>query len=270
MRRVAAITALAAIGGLGVLAAVVTAPAHGVAASSCTRQAKSHAQAALRAYERSAPAKRRAYFKKHKSTAARRAYDRKQQATLKRLRAAAACTVRVPPSTSVTTTTTTTVTTTPANPCSPTLDPAGNVTNGVGLLRDAGVHSTGTLNAVMLFVDFPDAAATETTNSVYNLLVPGAQQYFANESFGRLTLDVTEVPHWYRMSKPSTAYGFGRGSFTFAQHRAYIQEAVNLANADVDFSRYQLVYVVATKNATAINYSPAWVAPRIPADGIQA
>src|SRR5262249_54045781 len=39
---------------------------------------------------------------------------------------------------------------------------------------------------------------------------------------------------------------------------------------DVDFSKYQLVYVVATKNATAINYSPAFDAPRVPADGIQA
>jgi M6 family metalloprotease-like protein len=166
--------------------------------------------------------------------------------------------------------TSTTVTTTPGNPCSPFLDPAGNPTNGVGLLRNAGVHSTGTLDAVMLFVDFPDAAATETPDSVYNLLAPGAQTYFANESFGRLTLNVTEIPHWYRMSQPSTAYGFGRGTFTFAQHQAYIQEAVSHADPDVDFSKYQMVYVVSTKNATAINYSPAFDAPRSPVDGIQA
>ena len=112
----------------------------------------------------------------------------------------------------------------------------------------------------MLFVDFPDAAATETTSSVYNLLAPGAQTYFANESFGRLTLNITEIPRWYRMSKPSTATASGEAASRSTQHRAYIQEAVSHADADVDFSRYQIVYVVSTKNATAINYSPAFVA----------
>jgi M6 family metalloprotease-like protein len=279
MRRVLGICALVAITGLGVLAGLLTTPAHGIAAGTCTRQAKTHAQSVLRTYRQNAPAKRRAYFKKHRSKAARRAYDRKQSATLKRLRAAAACTVRVTTATSVptttslpttTTVTTTTVTTTPASACAPSLDPAGNPTNGVGTLLVGGVHPQATVNAVMLFVDFPDAAATETTSSVYNLLAPGAQTYFANESFGRLTLNVAEIPHWYRMSKASTDYGFGRGSFTFAQHRAYIQEAVTLADADVDFSRYQIVYVVSTKNATAINYSPAFVARHFATDAIQA
>jgi M6 family metalloprotease-like protein len=266
MRRILAILVLVALGGVGVLASLATMPAHGVVSGSCTALAKKHAQAALSAFERRAAARRRAYFRTHESKAARRAYDRRQKTTLKRLRAAAACTVARP----TTTVTTTTVTTTPGNPCAPTLDPAGNPTNGVGTLRDAGVHPLGTLNTVMLFVDFPDGAATETTNSVYNLLAPGAQAYFASESYGRLTLNVTEMPHWYRMSKPSTAYGFGRSSFTFDQHRAYMQEAVSLANADVDFSRYQLVYVVATKNATAINYSPAFDAAHNPAFGLQA
>lgn len=267
--RVVGLCALAAIAGLGVAAAIVTSPAQGVTTGTCTTQAKQHAQAALRAHERAAPAKRRAYFKKHKSKASRRAYDKKQQATLKKLRAAAACTVRTTPTTT-SVPTTITIPTTPANPCSPTLDPAGNTTNGVGPLRNAGTSGIGAVNAVMLFVDFPDAAATETTGSVYSLLAPGAQTYFSNESFGRLRLSITEVPHWYRMSKASTAYGFGRGTFTGAQHLAYIQEAVSLADADVDFSKYQIVYVVATKNATAINYSPAYDATHNPLFAIKA
>src|SRR5213078_493303 len=104
-----------------------------------------------------------------------------------RLRAAAACVVRVPPTSSTTTAATTT---TPVESCAPSLDPAGNLTNGVGTLRDVGVRPLGTLNAAMLFVDFPDAAATETTRSLYDLLAPQAQTYFANESYGRFTLRI--------------------------------------------------------------------------------
>lgn len=116
----------------------------------------------------------------------------------------------------------------------------------------------GTLTAAMLFVDFPDAAATETPQSVYDLIGPGAESYYAQQSYGRMSLKITPVLKWYRMSKPASGYGFGRGGFTFDQQLAYMQEAVNLADADVDFSGYQLLYVVSTKNATAINYSPAF------------
>jgi M6 family metalloprotease-like protein len=166
---------------------------------------------------------------------------------------------------------TTTVQTTPTettieptgSPCAPSLDPAGNPTNGAGTLRDAGVRGLGTLNAVMLFVDFPDTPATETRRSLYDVLAPGSEKAFASQSFGRLALRISEVSHWYRMSKNSDAYGMSRASgTTFEQHLAYIQEAVTLADADVDFRGYQLVYVVSTSNAKAIDFSPAFVANR--------
>ena len=130
------------------------------------------------------------------------------------------------------------------------------------MLRNAGVRGIGMLNAVMLFVDFPDAPATETTRSFYDVLAPGSEQNFAGQSFGRLDLHITEIPHWYRMSKNASAYGLTRATATggFEGHRAYMQEAVNLADANVDFRGYQLVYVVSTTNAKAIDFSPAFVA----------
>jgi hypothetical protein len=106
--------------------------------------------------------------------------------------------------------------------------------------RDAagrGVRGLGTLNAVMLFVDFPDAPAIETTRSLYDVLAPGSERNFASQSFGRLALRITEVPHWYRISKNARDYGVYRGARTgFYEHRAYMQEAVNLADAAAGWS----------------------------------
>ncbi len=60
------------------------------------------------------------------------------------------------------------------------------------------------------------------------------------------------------MSKNDDVYGFQRG-ISFEQHVEYIKEAVSLADADVDFSQYDLVYIVPPKNASAITFSPAYI-----------
>lgn len=232
------------------LAAVgFSATAVGGAHATCSDAEQQAAQAALAKFDAGAPKLRRAYFKRHKEPAQRKAYDKRQAALRARLAAAATCTVTTPPPAT---------TSPPAESCAPTLSPGSNSTNGPGPLRNAGVQPQGALKAAMLFVDFPDASATETAQSVYDLIGPGAENYYGQQSYGRMSLRITPILKWYRMSKPSGDYGFGRGGLTFVQQLAYMQEAVNLADADVDFSDYQLVYVVSTKNATAINYSPAF------------
>jgi M6 family metalloprotease-like protein len=240
--------------GAGFGAATIVAPAGGVTRVDCTAAEQAKAQAAVKKFVRSMPAAQKAFNRTHKRAKDRAAFTRKQRATLNRLRAAAACTVQ--------TTTETTVVTTPGSACAPSLDPAGNPTNGTGTLRNAGVRGIGTVNAVMLFVDFPDAAATETTGSLYAVLAPGSERNYASQSFGRLALHITEDPHWYRMSKNANAYGLTRATANGGHegHRAYMQEAINLADANVDFRGYQLVYVVSTSNARAIDFSPAFVA----------
>jgi len=253
-RRLFAAALLLVALGAGFGAVAVVTPAGGVTGADCTEAQRGKAQAALARFIRSMAPAQKAFNRTHKRRKDRAAFARKQRATLNRLRAAAACTVQ--------TTATTTVVTTPGSACAPSLDPAANPTNGAGTLRDAGVRGLGTLNAVMLFVDFPDAPAIETTRSLYDLLAPGSERNFASQSFGRLALRITEIPHWYRMSKNASAYGLTRATATggFEGHRAYMQEAVNLADAGVDFRGYQLVYVVSTSNAKAIDFSPAFVA----------
>lgn len=252
-RLFAAVLLLVALGaGLG--AATVVTPAGGDTGAGCTKAERAKAQAALARFIRSMAPARKAFNRTHTRPKDRAAFARKQRATLNRLRAAASCTVE--------TTAETTVVTTPGSACAPSIDAAGTPTNGVGPLPNAGVRGIGQLKAVMLFVDFPDAAATETTRSLYDDLAPHSERNFARQSFGRLDLRITEIPRWYRMSKNARDYGLSRSAgTTFYEHRAYMQEAMNLADADVDFRGYQLVYVVATMSAaTVIDFSPAFVA----------
>jgi M6 family metalloprotease-like protein len=266
VRRVVASAVLLSACTLGFAAALIS-PAHGSPRGTCSSAQQAAAQAALARYQSTAAAHRKAYFAKHRQKKSRAAYDKHERSTLARLHAAAFCTVE--PTTTTSTATTATLPPT-GEPCSPVLDSSGNPTNGTGPLRNAGVRGIGTVNAVMLFVDFPNAPATETTQSAYDTAANGASQFYAAQSYGRVTLNITPVPKWYRMSKPDSDYGFGRGQFTFAQHLAYMQAAASLADPDVDFSKYQILYVVSTKNAPTINYSPAFDANRDPSSAVKA
>ena len=67
--------------------------ARGSSTATCTAAAKTARTAALKAYQRTMPAKRQAFFRAHTDPAARRKFVASQQAKLKALRAAAACVV---------------------------------------------------------------------------------------------------------------------------------------------------------------------------------
>ncbi|MEM2342325.1 MAG: M6 family metalloprotease domain-containing protein [Candidatus Bathyarchaeia archaeon] len=137
------------------------------------------------------------------------------------------------------------------------------------------LSAVGRLRAVMLFVDFPNAPASNApegyrdTEPYYRWFAP-AIDWFKASSYGRLDLEITPIHKWYRMSKADSEYGFKRDVFTRNHHIEYIKEAVSLADNDVDFSQYDIVYIVPSRNALNITYSPTFIGGRhcpIVADG---
>ncbi|MFF3911924.1 M6 family metalloprotease domain-containing protein [Streptomyces sp. NPDC001852] len=115
----------------------------------------------------------------------------------------------------------------------------------------------GTKHVLMLFVDFPDAQASGSTSASYRELAP-AGDWMERDSYGRTSLDITPLTRWIRMPQESTSYGFQRG-ITFEQHEAYVRQAVAAADPYVDFSRYDMVYIVPAKSASAISFSPTYL-----------
>lgn len=129
---------------------------------------------------------------------------------------------------------------------------------------DVFLKPAGAVRAVMLFVDFANHRADAApdgfrqTQRYYDFLVPGAVQWYKDSSYNALKLDVTPVHKWYHMSRPDDAYDFARG-LTWEKHVAYVEEALSLADGDVDFSQYSLFYIVPVRSASQITFSPTYI-----------
>ena len=114
---------------------------------------------------------------------------------------------------------------------------------GVGEGRNDPVHfppTVGELPALMLFVDFADARGTSNPAEVSDSVMPEVSAWYRTVSYGRLRLAVTPVRRW--LSLPGTASEYGANP-DVGLHRA-MDEAVALADAEVDFSRYRALYLV--------------------------
>ncbi|MET9884894.1 M6 family metalloprotease domain-containing protein [Streptomyces sp. NPDC006430] len=109
-----------------------------------------------------------------------------------------------------------------------------------------------TLDAVIVFLSFPDHRTTLTTKELTGDYFPATSDFFERASYGRFRL----VPHpqkqWIRMPKPSTAYGIRR-DWAARDRAAYLRDAVAAADRQVDFGKYDVVYFVADPDAPGVD-----------------
>ncbi|WP_424213664.1 M6 family metalloprotease domain-containing protein [Streptomyces sp. BI20] len=133
------------------------------------------------------------------------------------------------------------------------------------LTRTAAHHSLGldtwnpayprpdrTLDAVMVFLSFPDHEPTVTPADLAADHFPATGEFFARASYGRFALAPHPQRQWLRMPKPSTAYGIRR-DWAADGRAAYLRDAVATADPSVDFSRYDVVYFVADPDAPGVD-----------------
>jgi M6 family metalloprotease-like protein len=129
---------------------------------------------------------------------------------------------------------------------------------GLGFPRVANRQKTiGDVRVAVVFVDFSDAAATRTPQTIFGIISPTAENYYRTVSYNRMNLILQPTFVWRRMSKPTTGYGWS--SLSFANHRAYIQEALDLSTS-ADFSEADAFLVVSNPDAGALSNGPAFVA----------
>ncbi len=158
----------------------------------------------------------------------------------------------------------------PVAPCR--LPEAAYVGVGIGFPRSADrMRSIGTIRATVLFADFSDVPASTTPEQTFEILSPTASDFFDAVSYGSMDLVLEPHPVWLRMSEPSTTYAAAITQFD--EHRDWLQEAIDLADADIDFSDTDVVVVIATPDATAIGYGPTFTGydgpgGRLTADGV--
>ncbi|MBU1801282.1 MAG: hypothetical protein KKA97_03380 [Actinobacteria bacterium] len=110
------------------------------------------------------------------------------------------------------------------------------------------LSSRGTLGVASIYVDFPDAPGDGDPVESHQAFVDDGASYLATSSYGRLDLQVRPVPGWVRMPAPSASYGLEDG-ISYAEHLAYLQDAIDAADPDVDFRGVDAVLVTTTGNA---------------------
>ncbi|WP_369247261.1 M6 family metalloprotease domain-containing protein [Streptomyces sp. R41] len=111
-------------------------------------------------------------------------------------------------------------------------------------------HSTGTVRALTLMVDFSDAPGKGSALDRYGEFFPQTRRWFRTASYGRLDYrPATPIKHWLRMPKPFKAYGIERGAPFDPGYRELVQDIVAAADPTVDFHSYDILNVLVTPNA---------------------
>ncbi|CAL9541178.1 M6 family metalloprotease domain-containing protein [Streptomyces eurythermus] len=111
-------------------------------------------------------------------------------------------------------------------------------------------RSTGTVHALTLMVDFPDAPGEGDAMDRFHEFFPRTQDWFHTASYGRLDYrPETPVTTWLRMPKPFHEYGIERGAPFDPGYRSLVQDLVAAADPAVDFRDYDLLNVLVTPNA---------------------
>ncbi|MET9497711.1 M6 family metalloprotease domain-containing protein [Streptomyces sp. NPDC006552] len=109
-----------------------------------------------------------------------------------------------------------------------------------------------TLNAVMVFLSFPDSAPLTTPQELAADYFPATSRFFDRASYGKFRL----VPHpqraWLKMPRASTAYGIRR-DWNPAGRTAYLRDALAVADPGTDFGAYDIVYFVADPDAPGVD-----------------
>lgn len=130
------------------------------------------------------------------------------------------------------------------------------------------VSSTGTLRASMIFIDFPDAEANDTTQDLSSMFLPGAANWYSSASRGILDLEVDNPAPgtFWRMPAVSTSYGYARG-LTASAHEHYIRDALSAVDPGLSFAGVEVLYIVPTTAAGAITFSPTYQSAITAPDG---
>ncbi|RSS79670.1 M6 family metalloprotease domain-containing protein [Streptomyces sp. WAC06614] len=109
-----------------------------------------------------------------------------------------------------------------------------------------------TLNAVMVFLSFPDSRPRATPQQITADYFPATSDFFERASYGKFRLAPHPQAQWVQMPKRSTAYRIQR-DWAPEDRAAYLRDAVATADRAVDFSAYDVVYFVADPDAPGVD-----------------
>lgn len=112
------------------------------------------------------------------------------------------------------------------------------------------IPSTGNIRSLFLYVDFPDNKSTAVPKGFTDQYAVTAKKFLETQSYGRARFTFESSPKVYRINKKSSIYQmFSDGQ---GDAGALIQDAINAADTEIDFSKYDFLTIVPPKNTTTI------------------
>ncbi|WP_327717293.1 M6 family metalloprotease domain-containing protein [Streptomyces sp. NBC_00490] len=138
-----------------------------------------------------------------------------------------------------------------AEPCALTRTQAHH-SEGLDTWNTAYPRPARALDAVMVFLSFPDATPRTTPDELAADHFPATSRFFEQASYGKFTLRPHPLRQWIRMPQPSTAYAIQR-DWSASHRAAYLRDALTAVDGLVDFSRYDVVYFVADPDAPGVD-----------------
>ncbi|MFD9222941.1 M6 family metalloprotease domain-containing protein [Streptomyces sp. NPDC060064] len=123
---------------------------------------------------------------------------------------------------------------------------------GVDSWNSAYPRPVGSMDAVMIFLSFPDSVPLNSPDELAADHFPATSQFFESASYRQFALRPHPQRQWVKMPKSSTAYGIKR-DWDSARRSGYLRDAIAAADSTVDFSRYGIVYLVADPDAPGVD-----------------
>ncbi|GGV33536.1 peptidase M6 [Streptomyces pilosus] len=138
-----------------------------------------------------------------------------------------------------------------AAPCALTRTDAHH-SEGLDTWNAAYPRPARSLDAVMVFLSFPDSHPLTTPAELAADHFPATSRFFRQASYGSFTLRPHPLRQWIRMPRPSTEYAIER-DWTVAHRAAYLRDALAVTDRHVDYARYDVVYFVADPDAPGVD-----------------
>lgn len=146
----------------------------------------------------------------------------------------------------------------PANQCQ-LLGQDGNSSMNQGFpARPERLARKGTIRALIVPVDFADVPGTERPETAYFEMANLTDEFYRKMSGNLVSFSFEVLPNYVRMPFSSTFHNLG--AWNGGDPNAYYKAAIRQADPLVDYSKFDVVYVLSPRNipASSIAYGPAF------------
>lgn len=135
-----------------------------------------------------------------------------------------------------------------------TVDAKKNLYGGIssGFPNLSALHGKSVINALALYVDFPDRLGTEITFSKDRYDLEQISAFYRDQSYGTVDVVWSATEKYAHMPRSISSYNLNNSTFqtTKNDNTPFLQDAISAADQFVDYSRFDLVVVMPPNTAT--------------------